>query len=162
MFNYVIYSFTYVYRRPSGPSRAVCYADQQPLCPTRSNNSIRIGGTGTKTHQHLHQRPFLLLPAASAAPPLTDTGNHVQEVVQALVHRRGDDLHLGEGVGHRVDAQLCHQQRDQDDLILLHLVILHSHQPHKCTYAHAQISFWVLSELCSRKRAHSNDHFRLI
>lgn len=67
-------------------------------------------------------------PTASAAPPLTDTGNHVQEVVQALVHRRGDDFHLGEGVGHRVDAQLRHQQRDQDDLILLHLVILHSRQ----------------------------------
>lgn len=102
---------------------------------------------------------FLLLPAASAAPPLTDTGNHVQEVVQALVHRRGDDFHLGEGVGHRVDAQLCHQQRDQDDLILPHLVVLHSHQPHKCTYVHAQVPFWVLSEVCSRKRVQSNDRF---
>lgn len=73
---------------------------------------------------------FFLLPVASAAPPLTDTRNHMQEVVQVLVHCRGDDFDLGEGVGHRVDAELCHQQRDQDDLILPHLVILHMHKPH--------------------------------
>lgn len=89
----------------------------------------------------MYQQRFFLLPLASAAPPLTDTRNHVQKVVEALVHRRGDDFDLGEGVGHRVDAELCHQQRDQDNQILPHLVILHSHKTHKCTYAHADISF---------------------
>lgn len=148
MFNYVIYSLTYVYRRPSGLSGGVCYADAEPLCPTWSNNSFRIGGPSNKNHPTRAsdtRTNSLFFYFLSAAPPLTNTGNHMQEVVQALVHCRGDDFDLGEGVGHRVDAELCHQQRDQDDLVLPHLVILHSRKPHKCTFAHTDISFCVIS-----------------
>lgn len=48
----------------------------------------------------------------------------MQEVIQTLVHCSGDDFHQGEGVGHRVHTQLSHQQRNQHDLVLLHLVVL--------------------------------------
>ena len=55
---------------------------------------------------------------------LTDAGDDVEQIVDLLVHRRGDDLDLGEGVGHRVDPHLRHEQGHQQDLILLDVVVL--------------------------------------
>ena len=59
---------------------------------------------------------------------LTDAGDDVEQIVDLLVHRRGDDLDLGEGVGHRVDPHLRHEQGHQQDLILLDVVVLKEKQ----------------------------------
>lgn len=56
---------------------------------------------------------------------LTYARDDVEEIVDLLVHSRGDDFHLWEGVGHRVDAHLRHQQGHQQDLVLLNVVVLH-------------------------------------
>lgn len=45
-------------------------------------------------------------------------------IVDLLVHGCGDDAHLGEGVGYGVNAHLSHQQRQQEDLILLNIMVL--------------------------------------
>lgn len=55
---------------------------------------------------------------------LTDAWNDVELVVDLLVHRCGDDADFREGVGHGVDAHLCHQQRQQEDLVLGYVVVL--------------------------------------
>lgn len=55
---------------------------------------------------------------------LTYARYDVEEVVDLLVDSRGDDFDLGERVGHRVDSHLCHQQRHQQDLVLLNVVVL--------------------------------------
>lgn len=55
---------------------------------------------------------------------LTYAGDDAEEVVDALVHRRGDDSHARESIGHRVDAHLRHEQRQQEDLVLGHVVVL--------------------------------------
>ena len=55
---------------------------------------------------------------------LTDAGDDVEQIVDLLVHRRGDDLDLGEGVGHRVDPHLRHEEGQQEDPLLLHVVVL--------------------------------------
>lgn len=68
---------------------------------------------------------------------LTDAGNDVQRVVHALVHGCGDNFHLGEGVGHRVHSELSHQQRHQQNLLLLHFVVLQ----HTCTPSCFNTSF---------------------
>lgn len=39
----------------------------------------------------------------------TNARDYVELVVDILVDGGGDDADLGEGVGHRVDAHLCHQ-----------------------------------------------------
>ena len=59
---------------------------------------------------------------------LTDAGDDVEQIVDLLVNRRGDDLDLGEGVGHRVDPHLRHEQGHQQDLILLDVVVLKEKQ----------------------------------
>lgn len=55
---------------------------------------------------------------------LTYARYDVEQVVDLLVDSCGDDLDLREGVGHRVDAHFCHQQRHQQDLILLDVMVL--------------------------------------
>lgn len=62
--------------------------------------------------------------ARALAPALTYAWYDVEEVVDLLVHSRGDDLDLWESVGHRVDSHLCHQQGHQQDLVLLDVVVL--------------------------------------
>lgn len=55
---------------------------------------------------------------------LTDAWDDVELIVDLLVHGCGDDAHLGKGVGYRVNAHLSHEQRQQEDLILLDIMIL--------------------------------------
>lgn len=55
---------------------------------------------------------------------LTDARNDVELVVDLLVHGGGDDADSGEGVGHRVDAHLGHEQRHQEELVLRDVVVL--------------------------------------
>lgn len=45
-------------------------------------------------------------------------------IADFLVHSSGDDAHFGKGVGHRMDAHLRHEQRKQEDLVFLDIVIL--------------------------------------
>lgn len=59
---------------------------------------------------------------------LTDARNDVELVVDLLVHGGADDADSGEGVGHRVDAHLSHEQRQQEDLVLRHVVVLQVRQ----------------------------------
>lgn len=70
---------------------------------------------------HTHVRTHARTPPP---PPLTDAWYDVEEVVDLLVDRRGDDFDLRESVGHRVDAHLGHQQRHHQDLVLLDVVVL--------------------------------------
>lgn len=56
---------------------------------------------------------------------LTDPWDDVELLVDLLVHGGADDAHFGESVRHRVNAHLRHQQRQQEDLILGHVVVLH-------------------------------------
>lgn len=55
---------------------------------------------------------------------LTDAWYDVELVVDLLVYGSGDDADFGEGVGHRVDAHLRHEQRQQEDLVLCDIVVL--------------------------------------
>lgn len=55
---------------------------------------------------------------------LTDAWYDVELVVDLLVHGGGDDPDFREGIGHRVDTHLCHQQGQQEDLILRHVMVL--------------------------------------
>lgn len=55
---------------------------------------------------------------------LTDARDDVELVVDLLVHSRGDDTDFGEGVRHRVDPHLCHEQGQQEDLVLCYVVVL--------------------------------------
>lgn len=55
---------------------------------------------------------------------LTDAGDDVELVVDLLVHGRGDDADLREGVGHRVHAHLRHEQGQQEDLVFCYVVVL--------------------------------------
>lgn len=64
---------------------------------------------------HAHALVFLLL---------TYAWYDVEEVVDLLVDSRGDDFDLRESVGYRVDAHLRHQQRHQQDLVLLDVMVL--------------------------------------
>ena len=77
-------------------------------------------------------QPHILTAKQQSAPvrstTLTDAGDDVEQIVDLLVHRRGDDLDLGEGVGHRVDPHLRHEQGHQQDLILLDVVVLKEKQ----------------------------------
>lgn len=59
---------------------------------------------------------------------LTYAWYDVEEVVDLLVDRRGDDFDLRESVGHRVDSHLCHEQRHQQDLVLLDVVVLNGNR----------------------------------
>lgn len=61
---------------------------------------------------------------------LTYARDDVEEMVDLLVHSRGDDFDLWERVGHRVDPHLCHQQRHQQDLVLLNVVVLNTNRGH--------------------------------
>lgn len=56
---------------------------------------------------------------------LTDARYDVELVVDLLVHGGGDDADFREGVGHRVDAHLRHEQGQQEDLVLGDIVVLH-------------------------------------
>lgn len=47
-------------------------------------------------------------------------------VVDLLVHGGGDDADFREGVGHRVDAHLRHQQGQEEDFILCYIVVLYA------------------------------------
>lgn len=55
---------------------------------------------------------------------LTDARNDVELVVDLLVHGGGDDADSGEGVGHRVDAHLGHEQGHQEELVLRDIMVL--------------------------------------
>lgn len=57
-------------------------------------------------------------------PALTDAGDDVELLVDPLVHGRGDDADSGESVSHRVHPHLGHQQRQQEDALLRHVVVL--------------------------------------
>ncbi|VCX42376.1 unnamed protein product, partial [Gulo gulo] len=65
----------------------------------------------------------------SAPGSLTDARDDTEKVVDALVHRRGDDSHSWERVGHRVDTHLCHKQRQQEDLVLRNVMVLRPKGP---------------------------------
>lgn len=69
---------------------------------------------------------FFFLTALWVCLLLTYAWDDVEEVVDLLVHGRGDDFDLREGVGHRVDAHLRHEQRHQQDLVLLDVVVLNA------------------------------------
>lgn len=58
------------------------------------------------------------------SPLLTYARYDVEEVVDLLVHSCGDDFDLWECVGHRMDSHFCHEQRHQQDLILLDIMVL--------------------------------------
>lgn len=55
---------------------------------------------------------------------LTNAWDDVELIVDLLVHGCCDDAHLGESVGYRVNAHLSHQQRQQEDLILVDVMVL--------------------------------------
>ena len=55
---------------------------------------------------------------------LTDARYDVELVVDLLVHGSGDDADFREGIRHRVDAHLCHQQGQQEDLVLCYIMVL--------------------------------------
>lgn len=56
---------------------------------------------------------------------LTNAWYDVELVVDLLVYGGGDDPNFREGVGHRMDPHLSHQQGQQEDLILSYIVVLH-------------------------------------
>lgn len=56
---------------------------------------------------------------------LTDAWYDMELLVDLLVHGGGDDADFREGVGHRVDAHLSHEQGQQEDLILGYIVVLY-------------------------------------
>lgn len=62
---------------------------------------------------------------------LTDSWNDVELVVDLFVHSGGDDADFRESVGHGVNAHLRHEQGEQEDLILSHIVVLHEEQKEK-------------------------------
>lgn len=51
----------------------------------------------------------------------------MEEVIDLLVDGGGDDFDLREGVGHGMNTHLSHEQRNQQDLLLLNIMILHTH-----------------------------------
>ena len=55
---------------------------------------------------------------------VADSGKNVELAVHLWVHRRRDDLHAGEHVGDRVDAQLGSKHGDEEDPLLRHIMIL--------------------------------------
>lgn len=57
---------------------------------------------------------------------LTNPWNDVKLIIDFFVHSSRDDAHFGKGVGHRVDAHLRHEQREQEDLVLLDIMILNT------------------------------------
>lgn len=63
------------------------------------------------------------------AAELTDAGLDVELLVDDRVDGRGHDADLGEGVGHRVDAGLSHEQRAEHDVLLGHVVV--QQHPHR-------------------------------
>lgn len=62
---------------------------------------------------------------------LTNSWNDVELVVDLLIHGGGDDADFRESVGHRVDAHLCHEQGEQEDLIFGHIMVLHREEREK-------------------------------
>ena len=64
---------------------------------------------------------------------LTDARDDVELLVDLLVHGRGNDADPREGVRHGVDAHLCHEEGEQEDPFLWHVVVLgHIHRHSRC------------------------------
>ena len=79
---------------------------------------------------------------------LTDAWYDVELVVDLFVYSGGDDADFRESVGHRVDAHLCHQQGQQEDLILRYVVVLHKKRQKTVFMVIIRSSFHTVSLFC--------------
>lgn len=62
---------------------------------------------------------------------IPDAWYDVELVVDLLVYGSGDDPNFREGVGHRMDPHLSHQQGQQEDLILSYIVVQQNSDRHE-------------------------------
>ena len=66
----------------------------------------------------------LRLRAEVPVPVVAHPGEDVEALVDRGIHGRGDDLHVGVDVGHRVRPELGGDDGDQQDVVLGNIVVL--------------------------------------
>lgn len=65
-------------------------------------------------------------------------------VVDPFVHGGGDDAHLGEGVRHGMHPHLSHEERQQEDFVLLNIMVLERTNKQTVIQAYALSEYFIV------------------
>lgn len=108
-------------------------------CPCNSRpEDRRLGRNKSSSDRELTHSGCLIIITAIrdcicpkvAITKVPNPWDDTEKVIDTLVHSCGDDSHAWESVGHRMHTHLCHEQGQQKDLVLRHIMV------QEYTYSH--------------------------